>query len=42
MSTWLSKDEELEKNQDAGIFFLIVFKLTSRQEYDAFKLFGVS
>jgi len=36
MSTWLSKDEELEeKNQDAGKFVLIVFKVTSRQDYDA-------
>jgi len=36
MNTWLSKDEELEeKNQDAEKFVLIVFKLTSRQDYDA-------
>lgn len=36
MSTWLSEDEELEeKNQDAGKFVLIVFKVTSHQDYDA-------
>jgi len=38
MNTWLSENEELEeKNQDAGTFVLIVFKVTSHQDYDANK-----
>jgi len=35
MSTWLSKDEELEEKNQDGKFLLIVFKVTSHQDYDA-------